>query len=282
MNYFIDFEATQYSNEIISIGCVNERGDKFSSLVQANPKKVTNFITELTGITKQDVINAPSADEVFNNFYDWITIDGNIDFTFYCYGDTDITFIESNLKKAKNLKAICALSIIGMHLKDYSKIVKEHYGLIKNIKLIKLVQYYRGVDHIEQAHDALEDALYLKEIFDNIQKEGSNVKNPFPDYAEEIKPVKNSVITTDFTEPKDPIAHISIFKQGKYHKSFYSWKEAAEFIIAQEQSKCEHKINLTNRRFKSFILAIQEGVINNYKPWGYRWRIHGNVPKERK
>ena len=26
MNYFIDFEATQFSNDIISIGCIDENG----------------------------------------------------------------------------------------------------------------------------------------------------------------------------------------------------------------------------------------------------------------
>ena len=29
MDYFIDFEATQFSGEIISIGCVDENGKEF-------------------------------------------------------------------------------------------------------------------------------------------------------------------------------------------------------------------------------------------------------------
>ena len=29
MNFYVDFEATQFSNRIISIGCTNELGEKF-------------------------------------------------------------------------------------------------------------------------------------------------------------------------------------------------------------------------------------------------------------
>ena len=69
MKYFIDFEATQFTNEIIEIGCINEYGDVFHSYIKAK-KKLTSFITNLTGIT-QDIINeAPSTDEVFENFFE--------------------------------------------------------------------------------------------------------------------------------------------------------------------------------------------------------------------
>lgn len=67
MNYFIDFEATQFSNEIISIGCVNETGEKFSSMVYTD-KKITSFITNLTGITDEMNKAAPSLDDVFTLF----------------------------------------------------------------------------------------------------------------------------------------------------------------------------------------------------------------------
>lgn len=33
MKYFIDFEATQFSREIISIGCIREDGQTFYALV---------------------------------------------------------------------------------------------------------------------------------------------------------------------------------------------------------------------------------------------------------
>ena len=51
MKYFIDFEATQFSGEIISIGCVDENGRQFYTLVKpAKMSEMTDFIEELTGI----------------------------------------------------------------------------------------------------------------------------------------------------------------------------------------------------------------------------------------
>jgi DNA polymerase III epsilon subunit-like protein len=64
MKYFIDFEATQYNHEIISVGCIREDGKTFYSLVK--PKKLnslTKFITELTGITKEMLQEEEQSDE---------------------------------------------------------------------------------------------------------------------------------------------------------------------------------------------------------------------------
>ena len=70
MRYFIDFEASQFAEEIISVGCVDESGRSFYSLVRPKkPKKVTDFITKLTGITREEVLAAATADEVFSKLY---------------------------------------------------------------------------------------------------------------------------------------------------------------------------------------------------------------------
>ena len=88
MDYFIDFEATQFSGEIISIGCVDENGKEFYSLVKPKrAREVTDFITELTGISRADIRSAASADEVFSNFLDWLDKDGTANFFFFCYSD---------------------------------------------------------------------------------------------------------------------------------------------------------------------------------------------------
>ena len=64
MKYFIDFEAAQFSNEIIAIGCVREDGVEFQSYVKAN-KKITEFITQLTGITQEMVDQIQTKAEEF-------------------------------------------------------------------------------------------------------------------------------------------------------------------------------------------------------------------------
>ena len=187
MKYFIDLEATQFSNEIISIGCVREDGETFYSLVNVSKNKMTNFITELTGITKEDVSTAPSSDEVFTKFYDWLIPDES-KVQFFCYGNADLGFIRKNLNKATTVKAQMALSVLALHLIDYSKCVERHFGLIKSIGLKKVIAYYRQVEEVEQNHNALEDALFLKEIYDRINEEDEIVECPFPGYEKPLKP----------------------------------------------------------------------------------------------
>lgn len=198
MKYFIDFEATQFSNEIISIGCVREDGETFYSLVNVAKNKMTNFITELTGITKEDVSTAPSSDEVFTNFYNWI-IQDETKAQFFCYGNSDLGFIKKNLNKATIVKAQMALSILALHLIDYSKCVERHFGLIKSIGLKKVIAYYRQVEEVEQNHNALEDALFLKEIYDRINDEDDVVECPFPGYEKPLKPEVTPKPTTNIS-----------------------------------------------------------------------------------
>lgn len=223
MKYFIDLEATQFSNEIISIGCVREDGETFYSLVNVAKNKMTNFITELTGITKEDVSTAPSSDEVFTKFYDWLIPDES-KVQFFCYGNADLGFIRKNLNKATTVKAQMALSVLALHLIDYSKCVERHFGLIKSIGLKKVIAYYRQVEEVEQNHNALEDALFLKEIYDRINEEDDVVECPFPGYE---KPLKSEVT------PK-PIINISR-KLNITTDKFMD--ETVEFDVLQTSSK---------------------------------------------
>lgn len=196
MKYFIDFEATQYTHEIISIGCVREDGATFESFVWVKRSHMSNFITRLTGITKDDVSKAPTSDEVFEKFYHWIENDNN--FEFYCYGDNDIDFIRSNLKRTSNKYAIAALSIIGTNLTDYATYVKTYFGLHKPIALRRLVAYYRNVDKIDQSHNALEDSQFLKEVYDHVSTEEAD-SEAFPEYKIADIPAQNP---SEETNPK--------------------------------------------------------------------------------
>ena len=97
MNYYIDFEATQFSNRIISVGCVNEKGEEFYSLVNPD-RQLTKFIVELTGITQEQVDAAPSANEVFEQLFDFCSKDDEAP-TFICYGDSDGLFAKATMEK---------------------------------------------------------------------------------------------------------------------------------------------------------------------------------------
>ena len=92
MKYFIDFEATQFSEEVISVGCIREDGETFYSLVSPVEGKITPFITNLTGITAEMLQNAMSPDHVFDQFYDW-AFNGDDTPDFFVWGSNDVDFL---------------------------------------------------------------------------------------------------------------------------------------------------------------------------------------------
>lgn len=264
MKYFIDFEATQYSNEIIEVGCVREDGVGFHSYVNAK-KNLTPLIKNLTGITQEIIDAAPSSDEVFKNFYQWIKDDTNIEF--YCYGTSDITFIRKNLNKTSNFEAQAALSIIGMALNNYGLDVKRHFGLIKDIGLVKVLAYYRGVEFIEQTHSAFEDAKFLKELYEHIQAEGEIEDCPFPNYQKKsvAKPIQPKV------EEPTHIPYIARIHKNQVIEVYTSMDEAVTWFINQlpeNQRDMTEPKNVAKRIRHSF---------NTKKDYGeWKWKIYGD------
>lgn len=195
MKFYIDFEAMQFSNYIISIGCVREDGATFKSLVKpANgDTKVSKFITDLTGITSDMVKSAPDADYVFEEFYNWIDRSLLRDELpeFYCYGNCDTTFIKANADKSQNRYAKMILNYMFLNIKDLAPKVQRHFGLVRLINLAKVASYYKG-EEIIQDHDSLGDAELLKYVAEQVDihsKEEDN--NAFPEYKEEFVNTQN-------------------------------------------------------------------------------------------
>lgn len=273
MNYFVDFEATQFSNEIISIGCVREDGAEFYSEVRAR-KKITGFITSLTGITDEQNKTAASSDEVFSRFFDWLMESPDERAVFYCYGSTDINFIKKNLDLTKNLKAQAALSIMGTNLHDYSSVTRIHFGLVKNIALIKLVAYYRGVESVIQTHDALEDARFLKEVYDHVNSEFEVQGHPFPDY--ELGSVEIKEISSPQKSPRNILKTLKHRVDMYDHEgeileeSFNNIGEARHYVIDHmgaydqkrtDKAKVENKIINANAKNTTYTGHIWRIVI---------------------
>lgn len=166
MNFYLDFEATQYSERIISIGCIADNGASFETLVKpVKGEKVNDFITQLTGITNEMLATAPTADEAFNAFYDFVAANShNSAPTYYCYGPCDKNFIKHTVSGMSDFKAMTFASSIQSLLVDYSAVVKS-YLFVNGLSLKKLVALIRHVDEVEQNHDALDDAMMLKECY---------------------------------------------------------------------------------------------------------------------
>lgn len=170
MIYYIDFEALQYSEKIISIGCVAETGNSFSTLVcpNRNKIKITKMITALTGITKEMLREAPSVDDAFKSLSKFLEAnnDENED-VFYCYGNSDAIFLEKTLPCATTSRAQNTINFIRKRLKDYAPFVKNFFKWENDIGLSRVYILMRAAA-FEQRHDALEDAEILREVVNNL------------------------------------------------------------------------------------------------------------------
>lgn len=171
MKFCLDFEATRFSNRIISIGCVAENGATFDTLVQpGDKKKVDKFITELTGITNEMLAAAPNADTAFNMLFDFIkkNSDGNPP-EYYCYGDSDVMFLEHTIKHMTDTRAcVCAQAIAG-NLIDFAAVVKKFFVAKSDLALRKVYMLIQATNELVQKHDALEDALMLQTVVENLE-----------------------------------------------------------------------------------------------------------------
>lgn len=176
MKYYIDFEATQFSERIISIGCVASNGKTFKTLVKPTLKKdkVNTFISQLTGITNEMLKDAPTADEAFCSFFDFVIENsGNKIPEYFCYGSSDIIFIERTLPFMTNIKAITFLQALKANIQDYSVKVKEFFKINNEISLRKIYQFIQQEKIENQQHDALEDAQMLFDIATNLKSKCS-------------------------------------------------------------------------------------------------------------
>lgn len=176
MIYFLDFEATQYTNEIISIGCINENGLKFSSFVKPT-HKITKFITALTGITNEMIEIAPSIEEAIRHFHMVYNFKPND--VFYCYGSGDKDFIKGTMRYTTDAFTLDILSRLHDQIHDYSEDVKQFFGLTFNIPMKTVATFIQDQDVI-QVHDALADAIILLGIYDNLQRLDKPAICPFP------------------------------------------------------------------------------------------------------
>lgn len=227
MNFFVDFEATQFSNGIISVGCVAETGEELYTTVYTR-HKVTPFITELTGITPEQVKSSHIPEDVFSYMFDWVDqICCGESPHFYCYGNCDKDFVKNNFRENTNFKASAMLGYLYTDMHDYAEDVKAHFGLCQHIALKKVYDYYTGNKTI-QRHNALEDAKMLKVVFENVTN-NSHEFDAFPEYqAKEF----NKKIEESFSNFNDD-CRVERYKNGKMLQSYPSFGAAVKWAYEQ-------------------------------------------------
>ena len=268
MNFFIDFEATQFSNHIISVGCISEKGVPFYSLVNTE-HTITTLITELTGLTEQMIAVAPSPEIVFSQLLEWVKEQSeNEKPHFYCYGTSDKHFVKTNFDESETFTASQMLSYLYTDMEDYSDIVKAHFGLNQNISLLKVYNYCSKEDKT-QSHNALEDATMLLEVYQYINSH-ENEFEVFPEYKEIIGKKKLTNQISEITEGKKYIVHR--MNSRKVLQTYNSFDEAVEWAYSQiPEGEERNKTNI--KTIARNIKKASNGYDEKKKYMNYRWKI---------
>ena len=291
MNFYLDFEATQFSHGIISIGCTTDNGETFSTLVKpSKPEELTTFITELTGITNEMLSDAPSADDAFNQFFDWvISVNDNQAPQYFCYGDSDAKFIEQTVKYMTDTRAISFAMSVKAMLVDYSSTV-TNYLAVQRIALKKVVALIEDADEAVQSHNALEDAEMLRKVVKELQtkctpadveklttiKSTPKPKNNkyLPDICYHWPPNPKKRYEADTKATEDDYMCKCVCQSGKHIKYFDSVETAAIWLMRYNMTT-----GLTLRREGDLAKVIErliKSVQKGKQPYGFTWEIKEN------
>lgn len=228
MKFFMDFEATRFSNRIISIGCVAENGNTFTTLVHPGKKKVDKFITELTGITNEMLEDAPSADMAFMMFYDFMVanFDGEMP-EYYVYGNCDSSFLLATARKMTNPLAITFAQALAGNLIDYASTVKQFFVAKNDLALRKVYMLVQDEKDLIQKHDALEDARMLCTVVEHLY--------------EKCKPEDKETIMSMPSQPKP-------FPRGsKVHPLFIQWEREKKWAATTGANKDNWVVKATDK-----------------------------------
>ena len=249
MNYYIDFEASEHEQKIISIGCINQKGEEFYELVHTDDP-ITIRIEEITHINQKDIDNARSIDEVFSDFYNWCYKNDDLP-KFICYGSSDIDFINNTFYDASKLKSASILGYMYLNLYDCSDEIKEHFYVNKTISLEKLANHYIG-DDIKQNHNALDDAKLLKTVYESILNT-NNETGLFTEYIDSYK------VPTSINK-------ILRLNGNTILQEFKSMDEAVKWLIDQPNDKGAQYL-------KDAAEKIKKAAKTNSKYFYSNWRI---------
>ena len=248
MKYYIDFEASEAQQKVISIGCVREDGKEFYSLVNVDDL-ITPKIEGITGITQEDIDNAPLSKDVFSNFYDWLLEDELPEIM--CYGDGDLTFVYNSMESATSLKESSILSFLYLNMIDVTDEIKQHFYVNKTISLEKLGKHYNP-DMEDQNHNALDDAKLLKSVYEQM-KSGDKEINTFAEYL-------------DTHRYPDQVRQVLRLNGDTILQEFKSLDEAVAWLKTQPNDKGSSYLKNAGEKIKK---AASEGG----KYYKSKWRI---------
>lgn len=193
----IDIETTGLDSqfdEIIEIGALKiENGhvvDKFNTLVKP-VYEVDDYITELTGITNDMLENAPTIEDLIDDFYSFvghnIILGHNVNF--------DINFLYDELMRVNNIE-------LNNDFVDTMRIGRYLLKDLRHHRLIDLANNYNIA--ISDNHRSLKDCEITLEVYNNMLKEVVKKYGSTENFTNSCKRVKTKLdikeIKTDNTE----------------------------------------------------------------------------------
>ena len=155
MNFYVDFEATQPEQEIISIGVYSDNEESFYALVKPQFSTVSKYITDMTGITNEMLEDRYDFDTALNDMYIWCANqESNLnDWHFYSYGDGDIDFLKHTMRNIETERPLVLASIMIATMKDYSQDVTRYFvaqlHLLKHLIILKVWKTNRDITHLK-------------------------------------------------------------------------------------------------------------------------------------
>lgn len=261
MNFYVDFEATQPEQEIISIGAYSDDEESFYSLIRPQFSSISPYIRDMTGITQEMLEMANSYGVVMTDFYFWCQSQ-EPDVTkwhFYSYGDGDIDFLKHTLPNANTETSLIITSLMIATMKDYSKSVTKFF--CGSTSLIKAFNYLESLEN-KQKHNALEDAKMLADVFCKVESGTPLTTYPFATIPQEV----------NYTFPSGRFFCKAKGKNAK-EREFGCIQEAIEWIINTNIAKNSRE---TVRRDK-MATKIMKAIRKNECYMNYKWRRDKNT-----
>jgi DNA polymerase III epsilon subunit family exonuclease len=242
---FFDLETTGLnpdSDEVIEIGAIKVKNwkviGKFHSFVRPH-RNIPSLVTNLTGITFEDVEDAPSAEETRNKFRNFIgqypLIAHNVSF--------DRIFLEKFMGECLQNEFFDTLELSRIFFPEFSS-----HSLQNLVKILSLKK--------EEAHRAVSDTLMLYSLFQRIVEE-RKVSSPY--LLHRIK------------EISQPIRHYELIFGDDWEKDETEEKEF-KWSLGEERSKEVYKLPFgevlsATSKISQYLKEnsyVQRGIDNNF------------------
>ena len=150
----------KYATEIIQIGAVL-LDQKFNVIAKLNqyvhPQYgvIDYYISNLTGIKKEQLKHAPCLEEALVNMLNWL---GNREYKIYAWSDSDYYQLSREIK-SKNISDSNIESFLNEeNWIDYQKVFGERFDFANAVSLSDALMYC-NIDIDGRLHDGLDDAI---------------------------------------------------------------------------------------------------------------------------